>query len=113
MDINDLTGHLELTIIVTMTQVGIAQLKAKLSSYLDQVKAGHEVVVTDRGRPVARLVPYDEGGKRTPDMERLARAGLIRLGRGEFPKELLTPSPVKDPEGKVLKALLEEREEGP
>ena len=96
-----------------MTQVAISELKAKLSRYLDQVKAGHEVVVTDRGRPVARLVPYDDGRKREPDMERLIREGVILPGRGEFPEELLKPSPVKDPEGKVLKALLEEREEGP
>ncbi len=96
-----------------MTQVAISELKAKLSSYLDKVKAGQEVVVTDRGRPVARLVPYDEGRKRDPDIERLARAGLIRLGRGRLRDELLQPSPVKDPEGKVRQALLEEREEGP
>ena len=96
-----------------MENVGIAELMAKLSHYLTQVRAGQEVVVTDRGRPVARLVPYDTGRKRDPDIERLARAGLIRLGRGEFPKELLEASPVADPEGKVRQALLEEREEGP
>ena len=96
-----------------MTRVAISELKAKLSRYLDQVKAGHEVVVTDRGRPVARLVPYDDGRKREPDMERLIREGVILPGRGKLRDELLRPSPVKDPEGKVLQALLEEREEGP
>ncbi|MFZ4433425.1 MAG: type II toxin-antitoxin system Phd/YefM family antitoxin [Microthrixaceae bacterium] len=37
--------------------VGIRELKAKLSEYLVRAQAGEEVVVTDRGRPVARIVP--------------------------------------------------------
>ena len=101
-----------MTILVTMEHVGISRLKARLSHYLNRVKAGHEVVVTDRGRPVARLMRYDHGPERSPDLARLAEAGLIRLGRGKFPEELLQPSPVRDPEGKVRKAVLEEREEG-
>ena len=38
--------------------VGIRELKAHLSEYVAQVSNGGEVIVTDRGRPVARLVPY-------------------------------------------------------
>lgn len=38
--------------------VGIREFKARLSEYVTQVSNGGEVVVTDRGRPVARLVPY-------------------------------------------------------
>ncbi len=36
------------------------ELKAKLSDYLGRAAAGETVVVTDRGRPVARLVPFDD-----------------------------------------------------
>jgi len=39
--------------------VGVRELKAKLSDYLGRAAGGETVVVTDRGRPVARLVPYD------------------------------------------------------
>jgi prevent-host-death family protein len=39
--------------------VGIADLKARLSQYLKRVKAGDTLVVTDRERPVARVVPYE------------------------------------------------------
>jgi prevent-host-death family protein len=35
-----------------------SRLKAKLGQYLRAVRAGKEVVVTDRDRPVARLVPF-------------------------------------------------------
>ena len=37
-------------------KAGVAQLKAGLSRYLERVKAGHEVLVTDRGQPVAKIV---------------------------------------------------------
>ncbi|MFZ4519381.1 MAG: type II toxin-antitoxin system Phd/YefM family antitoxin [Microthrixaceae bacterium] len=38
--------------------VGVRDLKAHLSEYLGRVRDGETLVVTDRGRPVARLVPY-------------------------------------------------------
>lgn len=40
-------------------EVGVRDLKNKLSRYLDDVANGTEVTVTDRGRPVARLVRVD------------------------------------------------------
>lgn len=35
-----------------------SHLKAKLGQYMKSVREGKDVVVTDRGQPVARLVPY-------------------------------------------------------
>ena len=51
-------------------------LKNNLSRYLDQVEAGIEVVVTDRGRPVARLTGMEAvtGDKLTA----LIESGLVR-----------------------------------
>lgn len=40
-----------------MTQVGIAELKANLSSFLRRVRRGESVIVLDRDTPVARIVP--------------------------------------------------------
>jgi len=54
-------------------RVGVRHLRDHLSRYLEQVAAGGEVVVTDRGRPVARIVPTAE----TP-LDRLVAAGLVR-----------------------------------
>lgn len=45
-----------------MRRAKIAQLKAHLSDYLSGVRAGGTVVVCDRDRPIARLVPYDDHG---------------------------------------------------
>jgi prevent-host-death family protein len=90
----------------------VAQLKARLSEYLRQVKGGSELVITERGIPVARLSPLDAERRRSTRAERLARAGLLRRGAGKLRKSLLTP-PAGDPQlGRdVLEALLAERGE--
>lgn len=59
--------------------VGVRELKAKLSEYLGRVAEGEDVVVTDRGTPVARLVPYDHGSA----VERGIAEGWITPPRGE------------------------------
>ena len=40
-----------------MTRIGIKELKARLSEYVERARAGEMVVVTDRGKPVAELKP--------------------------------------------------------
>jgi prevent-host-death family protein len=42
--------------------VGVRELRQNLSKYLDRVKAGEDLVVTEHGREVARLVPSNAGG---------------------------------------------------
>lgn len=42
-----------------MIEVGVRQLKNALSRYLERVRGGETLVVTDRGRPVARVIPMD------------------------------------------------------
>lgn len=43
-----------------VTKVGARQLRHGLSAILERVWAGESFEVTDRGRPVARLVPLEE-----------------------------------------------------
>lgn len=43
-------------------EVGIRDLRAHLSRWLREVRSGREVVVTDRGEPIARLVPQNREG---------------------------------------------------
>ena len=40
-------------------QVGIRELKAHLSAYVKWAEAGHDITITDHGRPAARLVAPD------------------------------------------------------
>lgn len=96
-----------------MKSAGVAELKAHLSRYLASVKEGEEVMVTERGRPIARLVPLDPQVRQEVRLEHLARLGLVKLPtRRVSAEEFLNRPRVEDPEGLTLKALLEEREEG-
>lgn len=87
----------------------IATLKASLSELLASVRAGEEVVVTDRGRPVARIVPYEPAGSEIDD---LVRAGRVRRSHGGLPADFWRRPRPSDPEGRLLAALLAERESG-
>ena len=72
-----------------MLTVNLAQAKARLSELLNKVEAGHEVVITRRGRPIAHLsaaispkkpLPLRELASFRADMPRLRRpaAELLR-----------------------------------
>ena len=95
-----------------MKRSSVSSLKSSLSEYLAKVKKGEEVIVTEHGHPVARLVPFSKAGPVEGERERLAREGILELGSGKLSAEFLKPSFAKDPEGLLLKTLLEEREEG-
>ena len=64
-----------MNIATSRSEVGIRELKNELSRYIDRVRAGEEVIVTDRGRPVARLSSIDHSTDRLAD---LIAAGLVR-----------------------------------
>jgi prevent-host-death family protein len=93
------------------SKASVAQIKARLSEYLRQVKGGHEILITERGTPVARIVPLEDGERRETRRARLVRAGVLRGGRGGLRKELRTP-PHGAPVGRsVVDALVADRSE--
>jgi prevent-host-death family protein len=53
-------------------EVGVTDLRASLAHWLDVARM-HEVVITDRGRPVARLLPVDA----TPGLQALIETGAV------------------------------------
>lgn len=61
------------------TEVGIRELKNGLSAYIERVRAGEELIVTDRGRAVARLSALDAPDQRLAD---LVTAGVVRAPSG-------------------------------
>ena len=82
-----------------MSEIGVAELKARLSEYLREVRKGHDVIIHDRDQPIARIVPY------TPRGALVVREPTSRYATlGDVP----LPSPVKlrhDP----VALLLEDR----
>lgn len=93
-----------------MKTATISKLKATLSEHLARVKAGEEVVVTERGKPIARIVPLGRQVSATSaHLRSLARTGLVRIGSGRLPKDFWKLPRPKDERGAALKAILEER----
>jgi prevent-host-death family protein len=58
---------------ILIVDVAISDFRAHLSDWLERVRAGQEVVVTDRGVPVARLL----GMSATATLDRLQIEGVI------------------------------------
>ncbi len=75
--------------------IGVRELRDGLSRHLAAVRAGEEITVTDHGKPVARLVPYDAPS----GLERLIAAGLVtpaRSPRTELPAPIDIGTPASD-----------------
>lgn len=70
-----------------MKRAAVSTVKATFSACLAQVKAGEELLVMERGKPVAKLVPVPKsttGESRTAHLRELSRAGLVRVGSGKL-----------------------------
>ncbi len=63
-----------------MRSVNIAELKNRLSAYLQHVRAGEEVVIRDRNLPVAKLVPLSTADVSSEELA-LAASGELLLPR--------------------------------
>jgi prevent-host-death family protein len=96
---------------MTMKTISVSEAKATLSEQLRHVKRGEEVVLTERGKPVARLVPAGEQGAST-GLEVLAAAGLVRCGTGVLPPGFWARARPADPEATLRRAVAAERGEG-
>ena len=95
-----------------MKTTSISDLKSHLSAYLDAVRAGEEVLITDRGRPIARIAPVRGAQQDVSRRDVLVRAGRLREPSGRVPKDFYTRALPADSKGRALRALLEERHEG-
>lgn len=100
-----------------MAVITVAELQASLDSYLERVKAGEEIVVAENDELVVRLVPVPRrGGPTQVELEAMYAAGVLvrpqRQPDAQFVEEFLAMPRGEDPQGLVLAALLEERDEG-
>jgi prevent-host-death family protein len=83
------------------TEVGVRELHNRLSEYLEKVEQGEEVLVTRRGKAIARLSKIDA----PRPLEELERRGLVRWPKR--PKG--TPAPLPGAEGSVSDLVSEQR----
>ncbi|MGO9614347.1 MAG: type II toxin-antitoxin system Phd/YefM family antitoxin [Dissulfurispiraceae bacterium] len=85
-----------------MISVGIKELKAKLSNYVDRVRQGEEVVITEHGKEVALVVPISKERKA---VKSLLESGKVKWSGGK-PEGL---DNVKMKGKSLSKTVLEER----
>ena len=92
----------------------VSELKAGLSAYLERVKRGGQVVITERGVPIAKIIPIPLAESDAEErIQELERRGIVTVPEHPgIPPEYWTLDLPEDPQGMVLRALLEEREEG-
>jgi prevent-host-death family protein len=95
----------------------VSELKSGLSAFLARVKSGEEVIVTDRGTPVARLVPVGPPTGHHAEWSSVraleVQGRMVVRGIGRVPKRFWDLALPELPEGSAVRALLEDREEGP
>jgi prevent-host-death family protein len=89
-------------------EVGIRELRLNLSRYVARAKTGTEVVVTERGRPVARLVKIG-GDEDDAVYDRLVREGVITPALRPKSKTLPPPVPLVGEGPLVGEMVLEDR----
>lgn len=90
--------------------VGVREAKIHLSRILDQVAAGTEVIITDRGRPIAKITRVPSSALSLEDrLAELERRGWIEPARGGKARKIPPPLPVK---GDVAQRFLREDREG-
>jgi prevent-host-death family protein len=84
--------------------VGIKDLRDGLSRYLDRVKDGGTITVTEHGRPIARIRPVG----RLSTYEQMRLDG--RITPGKVPKGTTPlPEPAGDPDGGSLMGFVDEQ----
>jgi prevent-host-death family protein len=92
-----------------MRSTNIADLRNRLTQYLKEVRAGEEIVIRDRQRPIAKIVPF------TPDEQEddadLVAAGLIRKGTGKLPASFWKTRGPRVPPNVAVSAVSRDRDE--
>lgn len=93
-------------------EISIREMKNNLSKYLKRVRAGKDVVITDRGRPVARLTPVKSAAVESEDdvIARISALPWVRPGSGGKIKGAKRPIPWKPGDKLASDIVLEDRD---
>ena len=91
-----------------LATVGARELKTRLGGYLQQVRQGRTLVITDRGEPVAELKPLQRTGGEDAALEQLKTLGAVT----RMENRALAPfRPVRGRGPSVSDAIVEDRDD--
>ena len=88
--------------------VGARELKTRLGTYLQRVREGRTLVVTDRGEPIAELRPLPSGPSLEAKLLKLASKGTVTLPTRASPSAF---RPIRSRGASVSDAVREDRED--
>ena len=87
-----------------VARVGVRELRQNVSVYLDRVKAGETLEVTEHGQPVARLAPRPP--ERRSILDQLIAEGKATPATHDHRRTTLPPPPPPDYDGPSLSEIL-------
>jgi len=94
-----------------MRTVNISDLKAHLSAHIQFVKDGEEVLICDRNKPVARIVPCPMSD-RSEQEQRLVALGVLTPPLKRRPSAVSLPEPAGDVSDGVMEQVWREERQG-
>lgn len=90
-------------------QLGLREANQHFSKAIKAVKAGQEVILTERGKPIAVIKPLPEMDQTEAALQRLEAAGLLRRATKRGPMPPFRPRRIKGPP--LSQTIREERDE--
>jgi prevent-host-death family protein len=84
-------------------EVGVRELRDNLSKWIARAKRGQDILITERGKPVARLTHVEE----SPALERLIAKGLVTPARS--PKTKIRQNDLIKTKGTISDLVKEQR----
>ena len=90
-------------------RIGVREAKIHLSRLLEDVQDGKEIIITNHGRPVGKIIPIPQESLTLEErIERLERQGLI--GPRDTKEGTRLPSPLPVPDEMAQRYLQEDRD---
>jgi prevent-host-death family protein len=96
---------------LAMRMVNVADLKSHLSRYLREVRGGGEILVQDRGTPIARIVPLSVEDELDVQERALVAQGKLRPAEQPLPDSFFTMPAARLSQRKAAAAVSADRDE--
>ena len=93
-------------------KLGLREANQRFSSAIKAVRAGKEVVLTERGRPIAVIKPIKEEDDENAVLQAMAAEGLITPASRKGPMPAPRWPPVKVRGKPLSQTVIEDREDG-
>jgi prevent-host-death family protein len=92
-------------------RIGLREANQRFSQTIKAVRAGKEVILTDRGHPIAVITPIKDKGDRETMLQTMAEQGLITLAARKGPMPTPRWRPVKVKGKPVSQTIIDDRKD--